>query len=244
MNEQGALVESGEQYNPPQAGTPMALIEMAVSGGADPDKLEKLMELQERWEANRAAEAFGQALADFQAECPPVHKGRSIDLGRGAGPKYASLDDIMAVAQPILTAHGLSVTFSASIDDGKLHATCCIRKGIHSEESEITLPVPQQMKVNDTQKMGAAFSYAKRYALCAALNITVTDQDTDATNLTADTITENQAMALGELLDQLPDERRADFMAWQGVSDIGDIATSKYKQALAKLKKAVHDADH
>jgi len=241
MPEQQTLQVIDDQ--PASAGTPMALIEMAVNSDADPDKLEKLMELQERWEANRAAEAFGQALADFQAECPPVHKGRSIDLGRGAGPRYAGLDDIMAVAQPIMSKHGLSVTYSAAIDDGRLHATCTVRKGRHSEASEITLPVPQQMKVNDTQKMGAAFSYAKRYALCAALNITVTDQDVDASNLNFDTITDNQAMALGELLDQLPENRRADFLKWLGVGDVADIAANKYKQALAALKKAVADAN-
>jgi len=72
-----------------QQQTPMALIQMAVQANADPDKLGKLMDLQERWEAKQAADAFGQALADFQSECPPVHKGRSIDLGRGAGPRYA-----------------------------------------------------------------------------------------------------------------------------------------------------------
>lgn len=219
----------------------MGLIHMAVQGNADPDKLGKLMDLQERWEAKRAADAFGQALAGFQAECPPVHKGRSIDLGSGAGPRYAGLDDIMAVAQPILSKHGLSVSYSASIDDGKLHATCTIRKGCHSETSDITLPVPTQMKVNDTQKMGAAFSYAKRYALCAALNITVTDQDVDAAGLESEPITDNQAFALDELLSKLPANRQADFLKWLGVKDVGDTPASKYTQALASLKKVVAD---
>jgi hypothetical protein len=36
------------------------------------------------------------------------------------------------------------------------------------------------MRVNETQKFGAALSYAKRYALQGALNIVVTDEDTDA----------------------------------------------------------------
>jgi len=149
------------------------------------------------------------------------------------------LDDIMAVAQPVLSKYGLSVSYSASIEGGHLRAVCTVRKGCHSEKSEITLPVPTQMKVNDTQKMGAALSYAKRYALCAALNITVTDQDVDAHGLDADPITDNQAFALDELLSKLPDNRQRDFMNWLGVKSVGDITASQYPQALKSLKKVV-----
>jgi hypothetical protein len=221
----------------------MRLIEMAVQANADPDRLEKLINMEERWELRQAAEAYGVALAEFQAECPPIHKGRTVDLGRGSGPRYAGLDDIMAVAQPLLSKHGLSVSYSADISDGKLHAVCKVRKGLHTETNEITLPVPDQMRVNDTQKMGAAFSYAKRYALCAALNITVTDQDVDGAGLEFEPITDNQAFALDELLSQLDGEAQSGFKKWMGVKEIGDIPASKYKQALAALKKKVTDAN-
>jgi len=41
----------------PTSLTPMTLINMAVSQGADTDKLKQLMDLQERWEANEARKA-------------------------------------------------------------------------------------------------------------------------------------------------------------------------------------------
>ena len=38
--------------------TPMQMIAQAVAQGADIDKLQKLMDLQERWEANEARKAY------------------------------------------------------------------------------------------------------------------------------------------------------------------------------------------
>src|SRR5687767_3197833 len=61
----------------------------------DPARLQGFMDLYERLQASRAADDYGKALAEFQAKCPQIHKTRSIDLGGGKGPKYASLDDIM-----------------------------------------------------------------------------------------------------------------------------------------------------
>ena len=39
-------------------GTPAFVISQAISSGADLDKLEKLLALQERWEANEAKKAY------------------------------------------------------------------------------------------------------------------------------------------------------------------------------------------
>lgn len=218
---------------------PMGLIQMAVEQNADPDRLEKLMALQERWQANCAAEAFADAVAAFQAECPQIKKARQINLGGGQGPSYASIDDIMQQVQPLLTRHGLSVAYSADIaEGGKLHATCTIRKGSHREVSNITLPVPQQMKVNDTQKMGAALSYAKRYALCAALNITVTDQDRDAGGL-EQTVGPGQIAEINARLEKLEPGTRARFLAWLGVERVEDIPAARYPQAIGNLDAKV-----
>ena len=46
--------------------TPMAMLQIAVQQGADLEKLEKLMALQERWEAT---EALRRALARRPASC-------------------------------------------------------------------------------------------------------------------------------------------------------------------------------
>lgn len=45
----------------PAAVTPMDMIDKALASGASPEALEKLLALQERWEANQAKRAFDTA---------------------------------------------------------------------------------------------------------------------------------------------------------------------------------------
>ncbi len=57
---------------------PMQLLSMAVAQGADIDKLEKLMALQERWEANNARKEFDNAIAAAKSEIKPIVKKREV----------------------------------------------------------------------------------------------------------------------------------------------------------------------
>ena len=56
----------------------MRLIEMAVSGGADITQLEKLMDLQERYEANQAKKDFNAAMSTFQSMLPVIGKTGNV----------------------------------------------------------------------------------------------------------------------------------------------------------------------
>lgn len=47
----------------PAAATPMQVIAQAVANGAPVETMEKLLALQERWEANEARKAFVEAMA-------------------------------------------------------------------------------------------------------------------------------------------------------------------------------------
>lgn len=61
---------------PPAAITPMDMLKVAVDRGADLEQLEKLMDLQERWEKNQAKKAFVEALSAFKADPPTVIKSK------------------------------------------------------------------------------------------------------------------------------------------------------------------------
>lgn len=214
--------------------TPMELIHHAIDRGLDPEKLSALMDLQERHARNTAAEAYASALAEFQSKCPRIHKGRNV---QAMGYSFASFDDIMRQVQPILRDCGLSVSFSTKLVADMMEVVCTIRHGIHSEPHGVTLPLPGGMKVNDTQKAGAALSYGKRYALCNALNIVVTDEDTDAAGL-GETITEEQRITLDEMFEGFPnpaDERKR-FLAWKGIDTLADLPASAYAHCVTLVK--------
>ena len=218
-----------ENLPAPVAHTPMQLIETLVANGGDVEKLERLMALQERWERNESVRDYHAALAAFQSECPIVHKGREAAFGGKHVYSYASLDDIMRAIRPSLDKHGLTIKFSAKIDGGMMTVECTIRKGIHCEVSSTTLPVPSDMRVNETQKMAAALSYAKRYALCAALNIVVSDEDTDGGGMVK-TVDQAQFAALDDLFSQLPQTRRDKFLAIYGWGDLSEVPAARFDE--------------
>lgn len=220
--------------------TPMQLISMAVTGGADPAQLEKLMDLQERWERNQAAKAFGAALMKFQSLCPIIHKSREVAFAGKHMYNFAGLDDIMRAITPILNQCGLCVSYSTEIKEGQMLVKCKITCGIHSEVSEVQMPIPSDARVNDTQKMAMALSYAKRYALCAALNIVTSNEDCDAAGLSA-TITEEQAAKLDDLLSQLAPERKARFYKYVGTEKLIDIKADRFDDIYKKLVASVKD---
>jgi hypothetical protein len=112
---------------------------------------------------------------------------------------------------------------------------CCIRVGAHYQDHHFTTPVPADLKVNDTQKMGAALSYAKRYVLCAALNIVVTDEDNDAASL-MDLIGDPEIEQLNTLIyEKNVDLRR--FLDWAGVESLDKMPRAKFDKALDMLKR-------
>lgn len=213
--------------------TPMQLLSQVVENpDFDVAKLEKMMDLQERWEDRKAQQEFNQALANFQAEAPSIIKDgighRSVT--------YAPLDTILKTIQPLLTAQGLSVRFSTSMTDtGLLRATCTISHvSGHSEASEITVPVDSDMRANATQKMGSANSYAKRYALGNALNLTFIEKDTDGEGLHK-TITTDQATVINDLLDETKANKEK-FLSWAGVDSVEDIPATYFDEAKRLLE--------
>lgn len=212
--------------------TPSMMLSNYLAGGGDIDKAGQLMDLVERYERNCAAAAYNAAVARFQSLCPVVPKGRSV---QGMGYSYADYADVMKVAKPHLDSCGLAVSFSTETVDGGLKVTCRISHGSHHEDHLFTVPVPSSLRVNDAQKFGAALSFAKRYALCAAMNIVCSDDvDDDGAGL-CETITEKQADQINQLL-MTTNSSITKFLKWAGVPTIYDLPIAKYRDAVKMLE--------
>ncbi len=212
---------------------PLVLIQSAIERGVDPDRLGKLMDLAERWEANRAATAFAAAVARFQSLCPVVFKGRKAGKeGDGLKYSFASYDDVMAEAGPVLAQCGLAVSYTTQPAAAGLEITCRVSLGIHTQETRLTIPIPQ-MKVNDTQKFGAAMSYAKRFAICAALNIVVTDEDDDAASQLV-CVSQDQVEQLNILLEETGSDL-ARFLDWAHADSLDRVPVAKFPEAIQFL---------
>lgn len=224
---------------------PMLMLSRLIENGVEPDKLGQMLDFVERVSARRAAERFADAFANIQAEMPAVLKWRESG-GDGAKLRYkfASLDDVMAAAGPVMARHGMTASFDTEHETektrGMLKVVVRLRVGSHFEDKSFMTPIPA-MTVNDTQKFGAALTYAKRYALCAALNIVTTDHDTDAADLVQE-LTEGER----DQIQKLMDEKRVNLkMFWPWVSEqagfkveaLADIPRAAFSNILGKLKQ-------
>ena len=202
--------------------TPMQLLQAAVANNVDAGQLEKLLDLQERWEANQARKSFAAAMAQFQAHCPTLLKSKKADRY-----SYAPLDEILRTIRPHLDATGLSVSFNTSTKDAVITAFCTVthRDG-HSVTSEFSAPVDPAMKVNATQQAGSANSYARRYALCNALNLVASNEDDDGATAGAALISDEQMAGIQSDLEALKVDK-AKFCKFLNIQSIKEMPLAK-----------------
>lgn len=155
--------------------TPATLLQMAVQQNADLDKLEKLMDLQERWQAEQAKRAYSEALAGFQSKLDPIIKTR-----QGHNCKYADMDDIAQAIRPILENYGLSYTFKQEQENNVITVTCTVRhKDGHSESTKLSAPSDTSGGKNAIQAIASTVTYLRRYTLTGTLGISTGNEDTD-----------------------------------------------------------------
>jgi len=113
-----------------------------------------------------------KALADFQQECPVIHKGTT-----GYGYTYADLPQILEVINPLLKKHSLG--FTQMLEGSGLRTILFHTKSGQYLESYCEIPATSLKGMNDFQAIGSGITYFRRYALSGILGI-VSDKDTDA----------------------------------------------------------------
>jgi hypothetical protein len=125
--------------------TPMDMIDRALMSNATPETLERLLALQERWEASQARKAFDEAMSEAKAEIPVISKNRVVDFTSSKGRTHYKHEDLAEIARtvnPILGKHGLSYRFRTSSAAGEPVSVTCIvshRLG-YFEENTLTGP--------------------------------------------------------------------------------------------------------
>jgi hypothetical protein len=153
--------------------TPMDMVQHAVSSGAGIDVLEKLLALQERWEANQGRKDFDEAIAAAKAEIKPVARNKT---GHNAK-KYADFAAYAREVDPVLARHGLSYRFRTEQDD-RIKVTCILsHRGGHSETNTLAGPADSSGSKNAIQAIGSTLTYLQRYTLTQALGLAASDDD-------------------------------------------------------------------
>jgi len=222
----------------PQA-TPMQMLQVAVEGGADLAMVERLMDLQERWEATEARKEFVAALSAFKADPPTLVRDKHVHFSTQKGQtdyRHASLDQVSEVIGKALSKHGLSHRWDVDQNGNEIRVTCVLThvRG-HRESVPMVATADTSGSKNPIQAIGSTITYLQRYTLLAATGMAVKDQDDDGRKGGAETITEEQIANLEALMTEVGADRGR-FLKWAKANKLADIQASFYPVAIKMLE--------
>ena len=152
-------------------------------GNMDVEKLSKLLEVQERFDAIQARKAYTAAMAAFKENPPEIIKDRHVQYRTQKGQTdydHATLANVTACINKALSEHGLAASWATSQDNGCVRVTCRITHIMgHSEETTLSAPPDTTGSKNAIQAIGSTVTYLQRYTLLALTGLATYDQDDD-----------------------------------------------------------------
>jgi len=180
------LAHTGQAGSLPSAMNPARMIELAIEKGAV-EQLDKLLALQERWEANEARKAFVRAMAQFKANRPTIYKNKDVGYnskkaeGGRVGYSHATLDNIDEILGEHLSRVGISYTWQTkNLDHNWVEVTCILTHELgHSQETSLKGPADASGNKNPIQMIASTITYLERYTLLAATGTSVKGMDDD-----------------------------------------------------------------
>lgn len=165
------------------------------------------------------AKAQGEMQAAIKDSVNPFYKS-----------KYADLGSVWDAARPVLSKNGLAVMQSTDIVGDKL---CMVTMLAHSSGQWVKSILPLNPAKNDSQGIGAAITYLRRYSLSALVGVVCDDDDDGETAsgrgkssqqpiaesikkevLGANKVTSTQLNVLNSLLTKLDPDSNKSFFRW------------------------------
>ena len=225
--------------------TPASLLQIAVERGADIEQLTKLMDLQERWEANEARKAFSAAMSAFRAKVPVIQKDTHVHFeARNGGMKtdywHATLAQITRTINPILAECGLTFSWSTQQEGGQITVHCDVTHVAgHTVRTTLTAGLETSGNKNPIQQMGSTVSYLQRYTLNAALGLSTDEDDDDDGKKGGDDepaiVTTEQAAEIKALLKETGSDVASFLKAYGGAPCVDELDARAYAPALKRL---------
>lgn len=166
------------------ANSPAGLMMAALAQGGDLAQVEKMMDLQDRWERKEAEKAYNAAFAAFKAEAVRIVRSKAVTAGPLAGKSYAELFSVVDAVTPALSRHGLSASWRLSKDDPQwIEVTCTLKHvGGHAEAVSMGGPPDVGGAKNALQARASTKSYLERYTLKAICGVAEGGEDNDGSD--------------------------------------------------------------
>ncbi len=134
--------------------------------------------------------------------------------GRAYSYSYVDLADVIEGVRPVLAKHGLGFVQDVRTDNGRIAVTTML---LHTSGQMMSFGPMVGPGGSEWRAIASGISYAKRYALLAALGIAPANEDDDAD-------------AAGPELDELSPEQCAAYIARFGdAANMGDLNKARHE---------------
>lgn len=223
---------------------PSAVLAVIARAAADPavdvDKMDRLLQMQERVLARQAEVEFNAAMADAQSEMGRISADATNPQTRS---KYASYGKLDSVLRPIYTRHGFALSFDEADSPKPDHVRVVCRvshKAGHSHVYKTDMPADGKgAKGGDvmtkTHAVGAAKQYGMRYLLKGIFNVAIGDEDRDGNEHGEPTLTAKQVADMEALLSEVGADREK-FLRYMKVASLGEILAKNHAAAVRAIE--------
>jgi hypothetical protein len=222
------------------------IVQMALSKDIDTDKLEKLIELQERHEKKQAEKEFFKSFANFKKKPLSITKKSKVSFQSAKGKteyNYTSLVDIIDAVGPELALNGLSITWVPEQSQNSVKVTAKLTHiNGHTVTATLTSPPDTSGGKNGVQGIGSTITYLARYLITALLGISTKEDDTDGAQPTAkeDLITLVQLEELQKVIknnNRETEELTSAICAVHKIDELSKIKQSEFQNVLHRASK-------
>jgi len=197
----------------------------------DVNKLEKMLDMQERVLDKQAEQQFQSDMAEMQAALPVIERNGVIAVNNQVRSKFAKFEDINRAVLPVMQKYGFSITFETQQAQGFVNVIGVLRhKSGHRESTQLHIPLDTSGSKNAVQAVGSSVSYGKRYVLSALLNITTSDDDDDGQSAVPSVDLFAHNLAMQRNFDTIVEVKRM-------------LANDRVFDALSLMNEDVNEAD-
>lgn len=221
--------------------SPSDLINLAIDKGADLEKLEKLLTLKERYDANEAKKVFTTSFSLAQANIASVVKTK---VNPQTHSKYADLADIIDAAKPSYTREGFSVIFYEAETTKAEHIRICadvLHKSGHKEMYYYDVPldgvgIKGNANMTKIHAKASSTSYGRRYLMCMIWNIPTDDDDGNkASKANVECISDKEAHQIVDLI-AITGSDLVKFLDYMNIESVEKMPKKDYDKAIVSFE--------
>lgn len=240
------MMNAVTEFDPPQVVQPLpdpvlAMIErVATDPSASIEKLERMMAMRDKLQADQARALFAQAFAAASAEFPMIPLNGKGDKNK----PYAMLKDIISGTKPVLSRHGLALSFGVDSAPDRVTVTAKLMHiAGHCETTSIELPKDQSGSKNAVQAVGSSQTYGQRYAAQAILGLSLGDDGDDDGKAAGagDKIDADQFFTLKNLIEEAAADE-AKFCEYLKVPNLEELPARAFANAVSALRAKIKNA--